>query len=133
MTKNFKVEIINNGEAAVVTKAFGKKAKMFGTDEYKFWREVVKEFPDIIMKTKEIKKNPDKETYKNMTYDNMRAYIREQDGATELMAEFEKQIRLSVIKTSPYRAVLAWFCQKFEGYNDYKKYFEALKKTKEVA
>ena len=78
------------------------------------------------MVTKTIKKNPDKKTStKNMTYENMAIYIREQDNAATLMVEFKKQIALSKVQTNPYRCVLAWFRKTFENYDSYKAFFEA--------
>ena len=77
------------------------------------------------MVTKKIKKNSNKRTAtKNMTYEHMAIYIRQQNDAETLMAEFKKQIALSKIQTNPYRCVLAWFVQRFENYDDYKTFFE---------
>jgi len=112
---------------AQVTKAFEKKACIFGTEEFKLWREYKKEFPAAVMVTKKIKTNPDKlNITKNMTYENMALYIREQEDAEAVMAEFKKQIKLSKVKANPYRAVLAWFKQKYTNVNDYMDYFENL-------
>lgn len=108
-----------------VTKEFAKNARIFGTPEYKQWREIKQDCPNAQMVTKTIRKNPDKKvSTKNMTYERMADYIRVQKNAEELMAEFEKQIALSKIQTNPYRCVLAWFIQKFEGYDGYKKFFQ---------
>ena len=77
---------------AIVTKAFQKKASIYGTDEFKLWREYKAQFPDAVMTTKEIKKNPNKKTStKNMTYENMALFIKEQDNAVALMAEFKRE------------------------------------------
>ena len=120
------IRYISDTEAQV-TKAFQKNASIFGTDEFKLWREYKKEFPAAVMVTKKIKTNPDKVNItKNMTYENMAAFIREQDDAEAVMAEFQKQINLSKVKANPYRAVLAWFKQKYSNVNDYMDYFEAL-------
>ena len=108
-------------------KAFKKNASIFGTEEFKLWREYKKEFPNAVMVTKSIKKNPNKlNITKNMTYENMALYIREQEDAEAVMAEFKKQIKLSKVKANPYRAVLAWFKQKYTNVNDYMDYFENL-------
>ena len=78
------------------------------------------------MVTKTIKKNPNKKNdTKNMTYERMAIYIREQDEAATLMVEFKKQIALSKVQTNPYRCVLAWFKQTFEEYDNYKAFFAA--------
>ena len=109
-----------------VTREFAKKARIFGTPEYKVWREIKKDCPDAVMVLKTIKKNPSKRTStKNMTYEHMAIYIRQQEDAENLMTEFKKQIAISKVQTNPYRCVLAWFIQKFEGYDDYKSFFAA--------
>ena len=109
----------------LVTKEFAKNARIFGTPEYKMWKEIKEDCKDAEMVTKKIKKNSNKRTAtKNMTYEHMAIYIRQQKKAETLMAEFKKQIALSKIQTNPYRCVLAWFIQKFEDYDDYKNFFE---------
>ena len=109
-----------------VTREFAKNAMIFGTPEYKLWREIKKDCPDAVMVLKTIKKNPGKRTStKNMTYERMAIYIRAQDNAATLMVEFKKQISISKVQTNPYRSVLAWFIKKFEGYDDYKSFFAA--------
>ena len=108
----------------LVTKEFAKNARIFGTPEYKLWREIRQDCPAAEMVTKTIKKNPNKKNdTKNMTYEHMALYIREQKEAEVLMVEFKKQIALSKVQTNPYRFVLAWFMQKFVGYDEYKAYF----------
>ncbi len=108
----------------LVTKEFAKNARIFGTPEYKLWKEIRNDVEDAVMVTKTIKKNPNKRVdTKNMTYENMALFIREQKNAEALMAEFQKQIALSKVQTNPYRCVLAWFITKFQGYDSYKGFF----------
>ena len=123
MMKNA-IRTISNTEAQV-TKAFAKKAVIFGTEEYRLWKAYREDFPEAKMVTKTIKKNPDKRTNKNLTYENMAAYIKT-NGSAEQLAELKKQIEMSKIQANPYRAVLAWFLKEFEGYDSYKAYFEEL-------
>ena len=117
---------------AQVTKAFAKKAVIFGTEEYKLWKAYREDFPNAQMVTKTIKKNPNKKTNKNMTYENMVKYIKTQENAQQLLEEMEKEIQKSKIQSNPYRAVLAWFEEKFEGYDSYKQHFEEQAKAKAV-
>ena len=125
MNKNVFAPRFVDANHVLVTKEFAKNAMIFGTSEYKIWREILRDCEDAQMVTKTIKKNPNKRTAtKNMTYEHMAIYIRQQDEAEVLMAEFKKQIALSKIQTNPYRCVLAWFIQQFEGYDDYKTFFE---------
>lgn len=62
----------------LVTKMFAKNARIFGTPEYKLWKEIRLDNPNAEMVTKTIKKNPNKRVdTKNMTYENMALFIRE--------------------------------------------------------
>jgi hypothetical protein len=132
-TVNFAPRFVDDNHV-LVTKEFAKNARIFGTAEYKLWREIRQDCPNAEMVTKTIKKNPNKKNdTKNMTYERMAIYIREQDEAATLMVEFKKQIALSKVQTNPYRYVLAWFVQKFKDYDDYKNFFaeEAKKQAQE--
>ena len=122
---------------AQVTKAFEKKACIFGTEEFKLWREYKKEFPKAQMVTKSIKKNPNQKNRRNMTYENMVAYINTypEKEAKKLMEEYETIQKRSKIQKSPYQYVLSWFETKFEGYDDLDQFMaekEAERKAKEA-
>ena len=121
-----------NDTTAQVTKAFEKKACIFGTEEFKLWREYKKEFPKAKMVTKSIKKSEKQKKRRNMTFDNMEAYIATQPDAKALKKEFETIKQRSQIQKSPYQYVLSWFEAKFEGYNDLKQ-FMAEKETERKA
>lgn len=123
-------------KTAQVTKAFAKKAVVFGTEEFKLWYEYKKLYPDAHMEVKKIKKNPLKQnTTKNLTYENMAIFIREQDNADELMREFKSIYKQSKVQANPYRYVLAWFLGKFENHNSYMAFLAKLetdRKAKET-
>ena len=128
MNKNV-IKMIDNNEAQV-SKTFAKNAKIYGTDEYKLWREFKAENPEYVMVIKTIKKNPDKETNKNLTYENMKLYISVQENAEALLVEFERELILSKVQSNPYRAVLAWFKKTFKDYDSYKNFFKELEVKK---
>ena len=109
---------------AQVTKAFEKQARIFGTEEYKLWKAYREDFPAAKMVTKTIKKNPNKKSYKNLTYANMELFITEQNS--ELLVELRKQIKLSNVQSNPYRAVLAWFLSEFPKYDEYKEFWASI-------
>ena len=108
----------------LVTKEFAKNARIFGTPEYKMWREIKQDCEDAEMVTKTIKKNPNKKSYKNLTYANMELFITEQNS--ELLVELRKQIKLSKVQSNPYRAVLAWFLSEFPKYDEYKEFWASI-------
>ena len=107
-----------------VTKAFEKQARIFGTEEYKLWKAYREDFPAAKMVTKTIKKNPNKKSYKNLTYANMELFITEQNS--ELLVELRKQIKLSKVQSNPYRAVLAWFLSEFPKSDEYKEFWASI-------
>lgn len=107
---------------ARVPKAFMKKANIFGTDEFMRWREYKKIYPHAKMITKNIKKNPDKKTTRNMTYENMEEFLRTLSNGDELCKELEIIKKRSRVQKSPYHYVLDWFSEKVEGYDDFKKF-----------
>ena len=103
---------------ALVTKAFQKNACIFGTEEFKLWREYLTYFPNAKMQTKSIKKNPNQKNRRNLTFKNMVGFIQTQPNAKELMEEYETIQKRSKVQASPYQYVLSWFEGKFKGYND---------------
>ena len=121
-----------NDTTAQVTKAFQKNAVIFGTDEFKLWREYLTYFPNAKMTTKSIKKNPNKKTRRNLTFANMVEYMKTQENSEDLLAEFETMKSRSKIQASPYQYVLSWFEGKFEGFNDLEQ-FKAKKEAERSA
>ena len=111
-----------NDTTAQVTKAFQKNACIFGTEEFKLWREYLTYFPNAKMTTKSINKNPNQKNRRNLTFKNMVGFIQTQPNAKELMEEYETIQKRSKIQKSPYQYVLSWFEAKFEGYNDLKQF-----------
>lgn len=125
MKKNAIITIDDN--TAQVTKAFQRQARIFGTKEYETWKAYRQDFPNAQMVTKTIKKNSNKRTYRNLTYVNMARYINVNDP--NLLEEFENTKVAAKAQENPYRAVLAWFLDKFPKYDDYKEFFEGKDKT----
>ena len=120
---------------AQVTKAFQKNACIFGTEEFKMWREYKEIFKDAVMTTKSIKKNPNQKNRRNLTFKNMVGFIQTQPNAKELMKEFETIKERSKIQSSPYQYVLDWFEKKFEGYDELDEFLaakDAERKAKEA-
>ena len=128
--KTSPVKILDE-EHVLVTKSFMKQARIFGTPEYKKWKEIKADLPEAIMVTKKIKKNPDKKTNRNKTYENMELFIKQQKNAEELLKEFERQKKLSKIMPYPYAAVLEWFENTFKNPDEYQPLFAEMSAEKE--
>ena len=117
--KNLQIKITKDGNG-LVTKEFAKQANIFGTPEYKMWREFKKENKRARMETKNIKRNPDKKTCRKIAYNNITIFINEQDNAESLLKEFQKQLELAKIQKSPYHYVVDWFVKRFPDYTEHK-------------
>lgn len=137
-TTNTKIRYINDTQAQV-TKAFEKKACIFGTEEFNLWREYKVMFPKAQMVTKKIKKSENQKKRRNRTYENMEEYIEtlaDEAIRKAVKAEFEATKKRSKIQTSPYQYVLDWFEEKFKGYDSMEAFMsqkEAERKAKEDA
>ena len=129
MKANMRREIVidENGNG-IVTKAFAKQAKIFGTEEYKLWKEFKKEFRNAEMVHKPIKKNPNKKSEVRLSYQQMRDFIdavETDEGQKDAKKkELDTQIRLSKVTANPYRTVLNWF-KNYDKYVEYVKSAEA--------
>lgn len=107
----------------VLNSTFAKKARMIGSPEYNQFQKVHNEFPTFTIIRRQIRKKPDQEHYKGLTYDYMRAYIAEnvgKDKATDEEREAAVNEALDVLKdkiliskchsnTQRYPAIKNWF------------------------
>jgi hypothetical protein len=118
---------------AQVTNAFQKQAYIFGTEEFKLWREYLVIFPDAKMTTKSIKKNPDRKTNRNLTYKNMEKFLCTLPDAENLVKQFKVIKTRSCTQNYPYRFVLEWFEEKVSGYESYGSFVEEAEKERRAA
>ena len=118
-----KIVYVSDKEAQV-TKAFAKNACIFGTEEFKLWREYKAIYSEAQMVVKTIKKNPNKKTRRNMTYAKMEAFIGTLDSSEVLLAQFAVIRQRSLIQKSPYQYVLDWFESSFADEISMKNFME---------
>ena len=113
MTKSANYEINFIEETIIITKRFYKAASVITNPEYKQLIDIRRDNPTFKVVLREIKKKVGKRSYRNLTYDNMRAFItaREQDEATRAarLAQVGRVITLSKVQAGPYAYVKVWF------------------------
>ena len=112
--KGFTIDHLN--KKIIVTKAFLARASQLDTQEF----DTVQNLMMILSGYKfverdSIKKNPNKKTYRNLTYKNMEEYIKLLGGGFALQ-EFEKVKKASSIAPSPYAYVKKWFLKNYPDY-----------------
>lgn len=107
----------------ILNSTFAKKARRIGSPEYNQLQEVHSEFSTFKVVQHQIKKKPDQEHYKGLTYDYMRAYIAEtvgKDNAADEEREAAVKEALDVLEskiliskchsnTQRYPAIRKWF------------------------
>ena len=108
----FKFKFSEDMKEMYVSKAFQKKATTYGTPEFRQWREIRNEFPDVRMV---VKSNRTSDIY-NTTYAKMEKYIKTFDNAADVLAEMAKVKERSKIQRNPHRYVLAWFESVYPDY-----------------
>lgn len=98
---------------AYITPAFMKKARVYGTPEYKMLAEFRAENPKMPI---EVRKT--RTTSESLSYANMKAYIQGKPNADELMVEFDRVCAESVVKTNRHQHVVKWFKLAFPDYKE---------------
>ena len=126
MKKN-QIVVLENGNG-LVTKAFAKQARIFGTPEYKLWKQFVAENEGAEMEIRTVNKNTQSDKYcKNLTYKNMEEHIKtfaKNDEENKLMEEFKTIVIRSKVQVNPYKYVVDWFKATFPNYKEIQKSFD---------
>ena len=130
MTKTAKYEINHIDETIIITKKFYKAAGILNSPEYKELMAIRRDNPTYKIVLREIKKKADKKTYRNLTYENMKAFIAaketEEDKRKEILAQLATVMELSKVQAGPYAYVKTWFLGLYgEAYNKYSETEEA--------
>ncbi len=95
------------------SKSFYKKACMVGSDEYKALRTAMGENPTY---TLNILDNPNKNTYRELTFAKMREYIATQANAEENLRTLDRVIKIAEAKGAKYPLTKKWFLANFPEY-----------------
>ena len=108
----YEVDFINN--KIILTKKFYKAATTLNSPEYTTLMQLRRDNPGFAVELREIKKKEGKQSYRNLTYTNMREYIITREGEkSETVAEFDRVMALSKIQAGPYAYVKTWFLNKY--------------------
>ena len=100
ITMNFKKNAIE------ITKAFEKKASIYGSAEYRELIDAKKEFPNFRIVVKTTKSN---NSFKGMHYDFMKEYISKQENAEKITEELNRLIDMKLT----YGEIKQWFIETY--------------------
>ena len=93
-------------ETIEITKAFERKASIYGSLAYNELATVRRDFPTFKLKITEVKGS---NGFKGMGYDFMRTYITTHDNAEERSKAFEKLVELKL----SYGEIKQWFISQY--------------------
>ncbi len=99
---------------AYVSTAFMKKARVYGSREYKMLSEFRAENPTVEIS---VRKTSSSNNY-NLTYANMEAYIADKPNAEILLAEFKRVKKESAVQRNRHLYVVNWFKEMFPNYTE---------------
>ncbi len=98
-----------------MTKSFYKKACKVGSPEYKELREAMADNPTY---TINIMTNDSKRSYRSLTIERMRAYIKTQPNSEANLATLDRVIEVADAKGAKYPLTKKWFLETFPEYKE---------------
>ena len=116
MKNSLKVNFLT-GEI-VMDRTFARLCANTNSIEYTHLQEVRRDYPEYKVVTRTIKRNPNKETYKGLTYEYMQDYIlrhESEDTALEVIKEFNELRTISRChkRGMRYPTIKRWFLNKY--------------------
>lgn len=114
-TKGCKIDFTTN--TLVMNYKFHSASQEYGTPENKLVKEILSDFPTLVVVVKAGREVKTANKNKRLTYANMEKHIKAYDNATELLDVFETVKALSQTVASPYKFVSDWFVEQFPNYD----------------
>ena len=113
-----------NNKTIVMDRTFAAKVKDTRSEEYLHLQTVRKDYPNYAVITHTIKRNPDKETYKGLTYEYMENYILSHGNDAEVQEALSEYRELRLIakchgKGKGYPVIKQWFLEKYKEIEDF--------------
>lgn len=105
----------HDARCIVMDRTFYKNSSNIRFEEYAMLQRARQDYPTYTPVIKRIKRNPNKETYRGLTYAYMERYIESHDNAEAIMAEY-KELRLISechCKARRYPKIKKWFLAKY--------------------
>ena len=107
-------------EKIYVTAAFRKACANIESDEYTLLQIIKSENPTFKVEERSIKKNPNKESYRGLTYEYMERYILLHDGEnSDVMDEYKELRLIAECHSISFPKIRDWF---LETYPDVKNF-----------
>lgn len=118
MKGTIRVDHINRN--IMISKAFAKASMQINSEEYKVLLDVKTAYADYSIVQREIKKNPQKESYRGLTYEYMERYIELHDGRnSKVMSEYQEKRLIAQCHSIRYAHIKKWFLETYPEIEDF--------------
>ena len=105
-------------QTIIGSKSTIEKAGRIGSPQYKELCEVIEAHPTFEIAEKVVNVKKKKATYKGLSFENMRDYIKTQPDSKMNLAKFEAVKRIAKAKNSLYPHTKKWFLSTFPSYKE---------------
>ena len=116
--KNY-LKVDDRNRRLIMDRTFDKNRKIVGSEEYNLLQMAKADHPRYDIVLRRIKTNPEKQVYKNLTYDYMREYISRHPHAKERLVEFEEMVLRAKCHLEKYGNVKKWFLAAYPNISDF--------------
>lgn len=105
----------HDARCIVMDRVFYKNSSNIRFEEYGMLQRARQDYPTYTPVIRRIKRNPNKETYKGLTYAYMERYIQTHENADALMVEYKELRLISEChgKARRYPAIKKWFLKQY--------------------
>ena len=116
--KNF-LKVDDQNRRLIMDRMFDKNRRIVGSDEYDLLQRAKADYKGYTLVLRQIKTNPEKQVYKNLTYEYMREYITRHDNNIVRLKEFEEMVLRSKCHAIKYPKVKEWFLAAYPEIDDF--------------
>ena len=95
----------------IMDRTFAKAAAYVGSNEYNILQTARQDYPTFVVETRKIKRNPNKECYRGLTYEYMESYI--EKHASNKMDEYKEMRLRAKCHSIRYPHIKQWFLTTF--------------------
>jgi hypothetical protein len=117
MRGTIRVDHINKN--IMISKTFARASMVINSEEYKTLSDVKSTYGEYSIIQREIRKNPQKESYRGLTYAYMEHYILTHDKSGEMMKVYEELRLRALCHSIRYAHIKKWFLEVYPEIDDF--------------
>jgi hypothetical protein len=117
MRGTIRVDHINKN--IMISKTFARASMVINSEEYKTLSDVKSTYGEYSIIQREIRKNPQKESYRGLTYAYMEHYILTHDKSGEVMKIYEELRLRALCHSIRYAHIKKWFLEIYPEIDDF--------------